>query len=247
MRLNNVRSVTFLRVLILNIYAFGMCFVFSATVLLSATETSTTISCHAAIILCLVFYVGGKILMYFFLVERAHHIRGIHRARDWLYLLGVSVLIFGFGPIAGIAFAHPITEISRIDNKCRIGLPLGVTIALLTYDITINIGISGVFIFLMRKHLKRSPTTRGIIYRALPIPFLKSRTRLTSQTQLLQLFVVKSFIGTVAIIIPTVANLVILLRLHGKEQSWLCFSLCTLDSKLFIGDLPLLLLYTDML
>ena len=248
----NCLNYNFIRVLTTLIYLLGIFFILAAGILIDGTDLSSEKQCHAGILLCLVFYVGGKVVLYLFLVERAHLIRAIPRKHDWMFFAGILIIACGFGPIAGFAFARPEYEVSHIDNKCRIGLPRFVTIPLLVYDILINIGITAMFIVFVRSYTKDSKNTLALVRLALPIPFIKPAMEITKQAEIMELMVVKSFLGAVAVIIPTVANLVVLLKLHGKEQGWLCFTLCTIDSKLPTPLLPpplashaFIILYTD--
>ena len=55
----------------------------------------------------------------------------MERQRDWVYIIGILIFLFGFGVLAVFAFVKPVTTLSQIDGKCRIGLPLVITIPLL--------------------------------------------------------------------------------------------------------------------
>lgn len=226
--LTKLAGLTFIVVLTTAIYLCSICFIIAAGILLLSTRLTTWSLCHGAIILCLVFYVGEKVFMYMYLVERAHQTAGSKRTKDWVFLVGNAIIFCGFGTIAGIAFWRPVAEVSKLDNKCRIGLPLIVTVPLLSYDIGINTAVTSIFIFYAHRVLKGN-RTRGIFRRALPIPCIKSNVRLTNQTKILELYVVKSLIGCIAVIVPTMANLVVLFKVHGHEQGWLCFTICTID------------------
>ena len=59
--------------------------------------------------------------------------------RDWVYIIGILVVLFGFGALAVFAFIKPVTNLSQIDGKCRIDLPLVITIPPLTLMIVSNI------------------------------------------------------------------------------------------------------------
>lgn len=115
-----------------------MAFVLSAALLVSSQaklelpsdyvqETGLGLSyprvCQTAIIICLVFYVGSKVIMYMprqrtldciqadmyrylFLVERAHAIRApkLSRFKDWLWIASNLFIAVGFGSIAVCGF-----------------------------------------------------------------------------------------------------------------------------------------------
>ena len=71
--------------------------------------------------------------LHFFLVERAHQLVAIKfpQNRDPLYLLGIAIVLFGFGVLAVFAFMNPVTSLSQIDEKCRIGLHITISNPLL--------------------------------------------------------------------------------------------------------------------
>lgn len=138
------------------------------------------------------------------------------------------IVLFGFGVLAVFAFLRPVTTLSAIDGKCRIGLPLGITIPLLSYDILINFSLTIVF-WLRGKRLVRS---RGLkhafqcITMALPFRHIQG---LRDPVMACELFMGRSALGAAAIILPTCANLIILFVLNGHENGWLCFTICTID------------------
>jgi hypothetical protein len=112
--------------------------------------------------------------MYLFLVERAHAIRPKARRgrlHDPVYVAGVIFVLIGFGAIACDAFMYPLYKLS--DQACKIGLPPKVSsmcarlrppshlapltntteVPLLTYDIFINVGLTGIFVYYLRPML----------------------------------------------------------------------------------------------
>ena len=184
--------------------------------------------CRGAIYLCLVFYIGCKVTIYVFLVERAHMLRLMRRLADKVFLIGIFILVCGFGPIAILAFKVPVASVSKVDGKCRIGLPLPVTIPLLTYDVLINVGMMAMYIWLALPYLG-GRSFPGIKLRALG--FRRNNIEFQSQGELLELFIWKGLYGAFVVILPTVANLVTLFRVHGREQGWLCFTICTIDGE----------------
>lgn len=149
---SSLKSLSFIRVLIFTLHFFAIAFVASAAILESGLDLSTISSCRAAIYVCLVFYVGSKILVQMFLVERLHVIqhRLRRRRKDWVWIASIAIIVSGFGTIAIVAFLYPIAEITGVDSKCRIGVPVKVTIPLITYDIVVNVGLTAIFVLLLR-------------------------------------------------------------------------------------------------
>ena len=228
--LKSWRAVNLVRFLTTSIYFLCITFIILANVLQVRLGAATLSICKGAIILCFIFYIGTKVLLYVYLVERAHQIRGKERTRDWVFLSGMAIITVGFGVIFGLAFFKPVYGVSMKSGTCIIGLQDLVTIPLLSYDVLVNLGVTGLFMFYTRMYV-RPGHTKGVVHRALSIPLLKSPMKLDTQLALVELFVMKSMIGAVVIIIAAVANLVLLIKFHGKEQGWLCFTLCTLDCQ----------------
>jgi hypothetical protein len=57
------RSISLTHVLILLLYLFSICFVFSAAILESILDTETHSVCQSSIIVCLAFYASCKTIM----------------------------------------------------------------------------------------------------------------------------------------------------------------------------------------
>ncbi|EON66011.1 hypothetical protein W97_05254 [Coniosporium apollinis CBS 100218] len=246
----------FIRLLVVMLYLLCLAFVFSAAVIESGLGLSNLSICYSAIIVCLVFYVGSKVVMYMFLVERAHALRApyLRRTRDWIWLFGMIIVVTGFGSIAIIAFIFPLAEMSPEDGRCRIGLPLKVTIPLLTFDIVINVALTSIFVHHLGPLIRFESNVGGIsgnpympshIGGSLKRLFRKSKPRISVSSTLdgdwttnlnhenmraVEKLVWKSLIGAVVVMIPTVINLTLLYHWQGREQGWLCFTICTLDA-----------------
>lgn len=71
LRLNDVRAMNTVRQLVVLLYCFAMAFIVSSAILQSGLQLVDYQQCFAAIIICLIFYVGAKVLMYLFLVSEA--------------------------------------------------------------------------------------------------------------------------------------------------------------------------------
>ncbi|KAK5002412.1 hypothetical protein LTR60_007117, partial [Cryomyces antarcticus] len=168
------------------------------------------------------------------------------RFKDWLWVACMSVLVVGVGVIAVIAFLWALARLSAVDGKCRIGFPKKVSIPLLIYDISINVGLSAILIQLLRPLLHwgpPGPTSRTLAYVVdwfylrfgipAPRPIVSTSsgasTIVTPELKKLKKLITRSTVGTIMVLIPTVANLVILLCFDGSEQGWMCFTICTLD------------------
>ncbi|KAI9845884.1 MAG: hypothetical protein M1838_001514 [Thelocarpon superellum] len=236
MKMNVIPTLVFL------IYAIALCFIFSGAILQLGIGLNTLGRCRTAIGLCLVFYVGGKVVLYIFLVERAHAIRSSRygRTQDAIWISGMLIVLIGFGTIATLAFIEPVYEISPVDGRCRIGLPFRITLPLLIYDILINLIMTVTFFILLRPFMRNgmprfTPTWMVQLFRRVQRR-LHLRPSSIDPTQsaldhrgVLERLAWKSFIACLAVLVPTVANLSILFYMSGREQGWLCFTACTID------------------
>ena len=218
------------------VYLCAMCFVLSASILMAGWPFTTHNVCKAAIDLCLVFYLGHKIFVNLFLVERLHQLRAhrIPRHKDVLLYTSVAVVLGGFGTIAAFAFMDPVASVSDTDHKCRIGLPAKATIALLTYNIVINFIITALFCRLNICNIRAQSWKKMYDVLKSTIPLHRMMV-FPSPENLLLFMVVKSTVGAVAIIVPTSVNLGLVVVTHGHELSWLCYTICTIDGKCLDG------------
>jgi hypothetical protein len=188
-------------------------------------------------------------VMYIFLTERAHALRApfIRRVRDWIWVLSISCIALGFGSISIFAFIYPVVDISKHDGRCRIGLSTKVTIPLLIFDIIITIGLTAVFIHLLRPVLRASHDTSNRDHEPSKLTRYLMRlwkTKENSQPvvqgtgpmngaliKAVEQLVWKSVIGAALVLLPTIVNLGLLWHLQGREQGWLCFTICILDGE----------------
>jgi hypothetical protein len=244
-----MRGLTCLRAIATLLYLFAITFILAAAVLECGLGIETFAVCRSAILVCLVFYVGSKVLMYIFLIERARSVRAPYasRRKDWLWLSGVIMVSLGFGTIAIIAFLYPTTDISGIDGKCRIGLPFKVTIPLLSFDCTINVVLTAIFIYLLRPILRlgvphSAPYWRRrlvtVICKILTVkPYSLDDVQMVniSLRKSVEKLVYKSTIGCILVLLPTLANLSLLFYMHGRQLGWLCLTLCSLDGKIHLS------------
>ncbi|MCJ1337499.1 hypothetical protein MMC09_002781 [Bachmanniomyces sp. S44760] len=217
----------YLRCLTIAVYVDGIASVFGISILIDGYDMTNEILCNTGIAMCLAFFVGQKVFLYLFLVQRSHLIRGGDILRDWYNLAGLAIVALGFGTIGCLTFVYPVASMSPIDGKCRIGLPNKVTIPLLIYDIMINSLVTGDFVRLVNRNV-RGPMSSAVRH---ALPRVLGRQRVQVQLDMLEIIVTKSPLGCCAIIIPTLANLVVLIKLHGREQGWICFTICTANGK----------------
>ncbi|KYG49970.1 hypothetical protein M433DRAFT_58141, partial [Acidomyces richmondensis BFW] len=216
----------------------------SITVALLGLHHATAASCKEAMYICLAFYCSTKVCVELFLIERAHAVRHKlkRRLHDPVWLAFMFILICGFGAIAILAFIAPVGVVNRGDGQCRIGLPRKAVMLLMTYDILMNIALTGVFIVLLWPLLRfqrARSAAQNSLKRTVSIFGLRSKTITSYQgdaplifdrdTQQLKELVFKSVFGTIIMMTATIFNLVFLFRYDGQEHGWICFMCCLLD------------------
>jgi hypothetical protein len=166
------------------------------------------------------------------------------RTHDWIWLIGMLSIAGGFGSIAICGFLWPIADLSPQNGRCRIGLPFKVTIPLLSFDVVINTALTATFIYLLRPLLRfgdlaNSAVPANLLTKGLCRMLTSSGRRRSMEVhhmnghflKSIEALLWKSFIGSLLVMLPTVANLAALYSLHGRELGWLCLTICTFDGE----------------
>ncbi|KAF2729717.1 hypothetical protein EJ04DRAFT_446679 [Polyplosphaeria fusca] len=241
LRNNVLRKTNLTSILICVLFFFALSFIFSAAVVESGLGLPTHAVCYGAAIICLVFYTGNKLTIYIFLLERARVVRApfVSRLRDWIWVGGMIVICCGFGTIAIVGYMSPIVELSRLDGRCRIGLPPKVSFPLLSFDVGVNFALTAVFFFLLRPIVSfDGKTTRTRMFDFRFPRSIRSRQTLDdedtgSHTSVvnanIKILLWKSLWGSLAIMLPTVGNMAQFYVMKGRELGWICLTVCTLD------------------
>jgi hypothetical protein len=241
-----IRDWSAIRFIVFLLYIDGICFLLSSALLYFVWGLAIQERCSAAIQLCLVFYLSGKVLMYLFLVERAHVVRrsGFRRQGDVWYYVNMALVVFGFGTIAIFAFFHPVADVIGEMHICEIGLPFNITLPLLIFDVWINVFLTGQFIFFARRFMRNwVPRILRETWNRLIHPHLRNggpsplEDNPADQRGLLADMAWRTCKAMFIVLTTTIANLSILFALRGHEQGWLCFLMCSVDGKFSI-DLP---------
>ena len=138
----------------------------------------------------------------------------------------------------------PVAEVSSVDGRCRIGIPRYTTIPLLLYDVILNILLTLVFVYLL------SPLIRSGTLSAKKFPASRLTTclsnicgRLNPSNNLIEInrcnqlvvkkierLLLRTFIGSILVMLPTVGNMTALSALRGRELGWVCLVACSFDS-----------------
>lgn len=258
---DNRNTISLTHILILLLYLLSIFFVFSVAILESRLDSDMQSVCHTSIVVCWAFYTTCKAIMhvpsnhtppiiphktnphsYLFLIERNRILRAPYtsRLRDWLWLIGTTAVVVGFGSIAAVGFNQRLAYLAQPARRCWIGLPLHVTTTFLAFDVSLNLFVTLSFIYLTRHLVTRDlpcnnfPVSRFADWLGRtcsrggqsPIQIRRENTLVAKQTECLLL---KTVAGCVLVVLPTLANLVTMTFVGGVEPLWICFTACTLD------------------
>ena len=173
------------------------------------------------------------------------------RHRDYIWLVGLFIMVGGFGSIAIVGYMSPVVELSHLDGRCRIGLPPKVSFPLLCFDVAVNFLLTGVFFWLLRPVLEfhgimnvrnccgnlfsgkgRREKRRDEQHKSQEGQSIQSAMNLNIKALLW-----KCLIGSTLVMLPTVANMAQFYAMDSRELGWVCLTICTLDGtlKFFIG------------
>ncbi|CAH0022010.1 unnamed protein product [Clonostachys rhizophaga] len=172
--------------------------------------------CEGAILLCLACYVTTK-LIYLFLVEKAHIIRGTtkKRLKSKLYLFNSFGIMSVFIIVIILNFIYRIVRMEQ--GQCFIGMEGVGIIPLITFDSLANTYLTLLFLVPLRKIYKFRKLAR------------------TQANHHLQNVALRTFIGALCTLISSVTNLTVLMALNG-EPGWVCLMCCNCDATWISRD-----------
>ncbi|PSN62490.1 hypothetical protein BS50DRAFT_120103 [Corynespora cassiicola Philippines] len=194
--------------LIIIIYVDSTLFVFVTDVIARGFGINKSVGiCEGGILLCLVCYMSTKILIYYFLVERAYIIRGSRRPRmqTKLWMFNCLVMLFPYVCVVIMNFVFRIAYIND-DGVCIIGMEKIAMMPLIIFDVVVNVYLTLLFI--------------------IPLRNLYSYQHGTNRT--LRMMAFRSFIGSCVTLTSSVVNLTVLMVLKG-EPGWICLMCCNAD------------------
>lgn len=156
----------------------------------------------------------------------------------------MAIILGGFGTIAIIGYTSPIVELSQVDGRCRIGLPPKVSFPLLSFDVGVNFLLTGLFFWLLKPilNLHGGSWVAGIfgkkietaVRRLIGKPSVETgdpHPQLGVVKRSIKTLLWKSLIGSMLVMVPTVANMAQFYIMKGRELGWICLTICTLDSQ----------------
>ncbi|KAJ7281465.1 hypothetical protein C8J57DRAFT_76043 [Mycena rebaudengoi] len=198
---------TWPRLCTLLVFLDSWLFLFTSGVLIFGIglETQTAgFGCSTAISLCIVFYASSKLLIYAFLIEKVFVVWSVgdKRLQSPVYII-CAVTVGLYGGIIALLFFGRIAQFRAGDGVCVIGLKPTASIPLLSYDLYINVFLTGLFLWPLLRSDLSTPRLKRVALRTL----LSSAAALTTST----------------------VNIVVLTTLKGHELGWICLASCGTD------------------
>ncbi|KAF5384050.1 hypothetical protein D9757_006968 [Collybiopsis confluens] len=205
---SEIKEISWSRLCVLLVFFDSWLFLFTSCILVFGIGLeSDKIVCALGIYLCVLFYATSKLLIYSFLVEKVYivwspSVRGGKRLRSPIYI-GCLVMIGIYAIVIALMVVGKIHYLREPDGVCIIGLKRFSSLALLGYDLLINIALTLLFLWPILKADLTNPRLRRVAVRTM----LASGVALTTST----------------------INMLVLALLKGHERGWVCLGSCGAD------------------
>ncbi|KAJ6517997.1 hypothetical protein C8R47DRAFT_1231786 [Mycena vitilis] len=196
---------TWARASILLVFLDSYLFVFTAGMLMFGVGLQLNrTACWAGIYICVLFYAQSKILIYAFLTEKVYIVWDTTRPRmrSPVYLICMGTVVM-YSVVIVLLIIGRIGEFRPGDGACVIGVKRSASIAVLAYDLFINVLLTSLFLWPLLRSKHSTARLRRVATRTL----VASGVALTTST----------------------VNVTVLTIMKGHQLGWLCLSSCSLD------------------
>ncbi|KAF9076895.1 hypothetical protein BDP27DRAFT_705913 [Rhodocollybia butyracea] len=199
------KHLTWGRACVLLVLLDSWLFVFFSGLLSSGIGLSWSfLACELGTLACITFYAVSKILIYAFLSEKVYIVwtggNQTSRLKAKVYRVCAVVLLGYF--VIGVLMVIGRDSTIR-DGVCVIGLKSYATLSLISYDISLNIFLTTMFLWPLWVSNPMSPRLRAVAKRTL--------------------------YGACTSLVSSAINIAILFSLGGKEIGYICLTSCTID------------------
>lgn len=151
------------------------------------------------------------------------------------------IVLVAFGAVAINAYLSPIIQMDPSDGRCHMGIPGKASIPFMAVDIAVDAALTAVFFYLLRPVVKLHglSTISGVFVGTKAGSRLRMQgsqekdKRETAVQRNIRILLWKSLIGSMLIMLPTIANMVQFYITKGRELALICLTLCTLDGITF--------------
>ncbi|PCH36122.1 hypothetical protein WOLCODRAFT_108258 [Wolfiporia cocos MD-104 SS10] len=204
--LKGLSRISFPRWLVLLTLVDSWAFLFTAGVLIQGAGLRLNSAvCSLGIFNCIAFYASSKVLIYLFLVEKIHVVWSpssrYRRFKSPIYIV-CFVVVCLYGVIAVVLIVERIS-FYREDGTCVIGLKRPASIALLVYDLSVNVIFTSLFLYPLYRSTFRSARVREVAKRT-------------------------TWAAAVALTTSCV-NILVLTLMKGEQLGWVCLGSCGTD------------------
>ncbi|CAL1706626.1 unnamed protein product [Somion occarium] len=206
--LHGIKEISWPRLLVVLTFTDSWLFIFTTGVLIHGAGLESSVGiCTAAIAVCIAFYTTSKIFIWLFLAEKVYVVwsstqfKSRFRFKCPVYLV-CFFMVMGYAGICTLLVYQHVSYF-RDDGACVIGLKALGTILLLSWDMTINVGLTGLFLWPLIRHRFKNVYLRKVAKRA----------------------VIASFLTLVA----STINILLLTIMDGQQLGWVCLTSCGAD------------------
>ncbi|BGP53554.1 hypothetical protein JCM8202_001495 [Rhodotorula sphaerocarpa] len=200
-------SMSSVQILTLALLAVSVLFVFVALIMVVGSGPALAASlCSASIWLCIVLYSASKLLVYLVLLERLYIVHGSSatgRQTRWRspFYVGGALLLVAWAVMVILIIPWKAARLQPETGGCVLSLRLWTLYSSLSMDLVANLYLSAAFIVPVSRC--RSPEARRLAH--------------------------VSMLATLAALLVTIGNAIVLAVLHGKERMFVCLGICALD------------------
>lgn len=144
-------------------------------------------------------------------------------------------------------FLNPYATLHPGDGQCFFGLRQYAALPLLGFDIFFNILLTLVFIYLLGPGIRSNITKRSSASRLVLWLFaccwldrgkeVRLQTGNPKFARRLEKLLWRTFMGSCLVLLTTVANIIQMVVVEGRESGYLCLTLCALDGMFMVSSL----------
>jgi len=203
----SLRQSSWPRICILIIFIDSYLFLFTAGVLiLGAGVDGDPVNCTRISYLCLVFYGSSKVFVYLFLAERIYIVwqpfPSAKRTQSKIYVTCLFVCLLGYSVVLAFCI-RDTTSIFTDTGVCKIVLKKSSALALLIFDLFINILLTTLFVWPLFRFNFRDKRIKKLGTRTL-------------------------WAALIALTTSTI-NMLVAATMDGVQPSWICVGSCGID------------------
>ncbi|KAJ3328775.1 hypothetical protein HDU76_009308 [Blyttiomyces sp. JEL0837] len=182
-------------------------------------------ACHVSILYCAVLYAANKLIIYLFLIEKAHIISGAPtRLGNKMYWVNF-LLLAPYGVIEILMLIYRIHILDPTTGQCHIGIKRPSSLPLIIYDTVYSIWLNSNFLWpLLRNNFKSE-------FQAIPSINIRRNSNVNTSVyeEKKRSMCKRTYICSLLSLISSFLNILILVIFDDGLWSFVCLSGCMLD------------------